>query len=73
MERPVVDWQGARVRDRLRHAVARGVVGRNRERDALLGLLRRADGPAVVFVSGPGGIGKSMTVAGVTAALEHRS
>jgi DNA-binding CsgD family transcriptional regulator len=72
VEWPVGDWQGARVRDRLRHAVAHSVVGRARERDALLALLCRADGPAIVFVSGPGGIGKSTTVAAVTAALEHR-
>jgi hypothetical protein len=68
-----VDRQGGQVRVRLRHAAARSLVGRAREQAALLSMLRRGDGPAVVFVSGPGGIGKSTTVAGATAALEHRA
>ena len=38
---------------------ASGVVGRERERAVLLQVLR-ADGPLVVFVHGPGGIGKSV-------------
>lgn len=58
----------AQVSDRLEHAIARGVVGRGRER----ALLRRGAGPAVVFVCGAGGIGKSMAVAGALAAVEHR-
>ena len=57
VERPLVDRQGGQVRDRLRHAAARSLVGRAREQAALLSMLRRGDGPAVVFVSGPGGIG----------------
>ncbi|MDF3049805.1 MAG: transcriptional regulator, LuxR family [Pseudonocardia sp.] len=68
-----MDRQGGQVRVRLRHAAARSLVGRAREQAALLSMLRRGDGPAVVFVSGPGGIGKSTTVAGATAALEHRA
>jgi DNA-binding CsgD family transcriptional regulator len=72
VDEPSVGEQGARVRDRLRDAAARRVGGRARERDALLALLSRGDAPAVVFVSGPGGIGKSTMVAGATAALERR-
>jgi DNA-binding CsgD family transcriptional regulator len=62
---------GAQVRDRLRAAAA-GVVGRERELTALRNLLQRGKGPAVVFVSGPGGIGKSTTVAAAAATLDHR-
>lgn len=61
------------VRDRLRRAAAARVVGRQRELATLRDLLRRGQGPAVVFVSGPGGIGKSTAVAGAVAALDHRA
>lgn len=61
-----------RVRDRLAHAVADSVVGRERERAALRGMLARGTGPAVVVVRGQGGIGKSMTVTGALAATGHR-
>ena len=61
------------VRDRLRRAAAAGVVGRERELTTLQGLLRRGQGPAVVFVSGPGGIGKSTVTIGAVAALDHRA
>src|SRR5689334_7767936 len=61
-----------RVQDRLRAAAA-GVVGRERELAALQGLLRRGEGPVVVFVSGPGGIGKSAVAAGAAATVDHRS
>ena len=63
----------AQVSDRLEHAIARGIVGRGRERALLRQLLRRGAGPAVVFVCGAGGIGKSMAVAGALAAVEHRA
>src|SRR5690349_3322670 len=61
-----------RVQDRLRAAAA-GVVGRERELAALQGLLRRGQGPVVVFVCGPGGIGKSAVVAGAAASVDPRS
>jgi len=62
-----------RVGDRLRRAAAAGVVGREPELAALQNLLRRGQGPVVVFVSGAGGIGKSTAVAGATATVDHRS
>jgi DNA-binding CsgD family transcriptional regulator len=54
---------------RLSEAEAAAVVGRHRERGRLRGFLGRGVGPAVVFVWGPGGIGKSMVVAGAVADL----
>ncbi|MEP6561970.1 MAG: ATP-binding protein, partial [Nakamurella sp.] len=57
--------------DRLRQAAATQFVGRARERAHLAGLLDRGFGPAVVFVSGPGGIGKSALVAMTVAGLDQ--
>jgi Mrp family chromosome partitioning ATPase len=54
---------------RLTQAAAQTIVGRDREQAQLRDWFRRGAGPAVVVVSGPGGIGKSALVAGVAAAI----
>ena len=55
---------------RLHEAAATQFVGRDRERALLAGLLVRGSGPAVVFVSGQGGIGKSALVTATVAGLD---
>ncbi len=55
---------------RLQRAAAAQFVGRDRERARLAGLLVRGSDPAVVFVSGPGGIGKSALVTATVAGLD---
>jgi DNA-binding CsgD family transcriptional regulator len=60
---------GRRLGSRLYTLGAEAVVGRNRERRRLRALLGPGVGPAVVFVRGPGGIGKSVLVAGTVAEL----
>lgn len=57
-----------RVSDRLAAAAATAVVGRTAERARLAALLGHG-GPAVVFVTGPGGIGKSWLIDGTLADL----
>src|SRR3954469_2915834 len=56
------------VADRLAAAEATAVVGRAEERARLADLLR-PDGPAAVFVHGPGGIGKTSLVRATLAGL----
>jgi DNA-binding CsgD family transcriptional regulator len=56
------------VSDRLAAAAAAALVGRSEERARLIGLLV-PDGPAAVFVHGPGGIGKTTLVTGTLARL----
>ena len=58
------------VAHRLQEAAASQFVGRDRERARLAGLLARGSDPAVVFVSGLGGIGKSALVAATVAGLD---
>lgn len=55
---------------RLQQAAATQFVGRDWERAHLAGLLIRGSGPAVVFVTGPGGIGKSALVSATVAGLD---
>ena len=57
---------------RLTEAAAQTIVGRDREQAQLRDWFRRGAGPAVVVVSGPGGIGKSALVAGVAATSDQR-
>lgn len=54
---------------RLERAAAGQFVGRDVERARLAVLLARESDPAVVFVSGPGGIGKSALVTATVAGL----
>ncbi len=54
---------------RLQQAAASQFVGRDLERARLAGLLGPGSDPAVVFVSGPGGIGKSALVTATVADL----
>src|SRR5215510_13922196 len=56
------------VSDRLVAAAAAALVGRTEERARLTALLA-SEGPAAVFVHGPGGIGKTTLVTGTLAAL----
>ena len=56
------------VSERLATAAAGSIVGRAEERLRLTSLLAR-DGPAAVFVHGPGGIGKTALVTGTLASL----
>ncbi len=56
---------------RLRRAAAARFVGRVRERAHLADLLDRGFGPAVVFVSGSSGIGKTALVAATIAGLDQ--
>lgn len=56
------------VSDRLAAAAAAALVGRTEERARLSALLA-PNGPAAVFVHGPGGIGKTTLVTGVLAPL----
>jgi DNA-binding CsgD family transcriptional regulator len=58
---------------RLHGAAAAQLVGRVRERERLSALLVRGSGPAVVFVSGAGGIGKTTLVTAVLADLDQRT
>ena len=58
---------GGSVSERLAAAAALALVGRAEERSRLTELLA-PDGPAAVFVSGPGGIGKTTLVTGALAA-----
>ena len=57
---------------RLRGSAAAQLVGRGRERERLSALLVRGSGPAVVFVSGPGGIGKTTLVTATVDDLDQR-
>ena len=50
--------------DRLAVAAAAALVGRERERDKLRAWVMDPDGPSVVFVHGPAGIGKTALVTG---------
>ena len=59
---------GGSVSDRLAAAETAALVGRVEERARLSALLA-AQGPAAVFVHGPGGIGKTTLVTGTLAAL----
>src|SRR4051794_5330830 len=56
------------VADRVAAAAAAVLVGRAEERARLTALLA-PDGPAAVFVHGPGGIGKTTLVTGTLASL----
>jgi DNA-binding CsgD family transcriptional regulator len=56
------------VSDRLAAAAAAALVGRAEERARLTALLA-PDGPAAVFVHGPGGIGKTTLVTGTLSSL----
>jgi DNA-binding CsgD family transcriptional regulator len=56
-----------RVADRLAMAAAAALVGRERERDQLRAWVTDPDGPSVVFVHGPAGIGKTALVTGTLA------
>jgi DNA-binding CsgD family transcriptional regulator len=56
------------VADRLAASAANALVGRAEERARLTELLA-PDGPAAVFVHGPGGIGKTTLVTGTVASL----
>ena len=57
---------------RLRRAALDGFVGRERERSQLIGLLGQGVRPAVMFVHGSGGIGKTALVAAVIPAASDR-
>jgi DNA-binding CsgD family transcriptional regulator len=54
-----------RLADRLADAEATALVGRTVERELLVGLLTAEPGPAIVFLHGPGGIGKTILLHGV--------
>jgi DNA-binding CsgD family transcriptional regulator len=56
--------ESERVADRLAVAAADALVGRERERDQLRAWVTDPDGPSVVFVHGPAGIGKTALVTG---------
>src|SRR3954471_24732653 len=56
------------VSERLAAAAAGALIGRSQERFRLATLLA-PDGPAAVFVHGPGGIGKTALVTGTLAGL----
>src|SRR4051794_38794949 len=71
MTRRVSNHGGGRVADLLAEARAGACVGRARERAQLVELCEPG-GPAVVFVHGAGGIGKSVIVSAVTADLGRR-
>src|SRR4051794_164328 len=60
------------VSERLAAAAASALIGRGEERSRLTALLA-PDGPAAVFVHGPGGIGKTALVAGTLASLPLKS
>lgn len=62
-----------RLAGRLAEAVAGQLVGRARERTALATAITATDGPAVVFLHGPGGIGKSALLHGTIAATGVRA
>jgi hypothetical protein len=59
-----VEPGGDLVRDRVADAAEAELVGREREQAQLRDWLQSGRGRAVVFVSGPGGIGKSVLVRG---------
>ncbi|MBI5089097.1 MAG: ATP-binding protein, partial [Actinobacteria bacterium] len=60
-----------RVMDRLAEARSQLCVGRDNERSRMAALLT-AGGPAVVFVHGPAGIGKSVLVDAVVASTQRQ-
>ena len=61
-----VSWAPSRrLADRLADAEATALVGRTVERERLVGLLTAEPGPAIVFLHGPGGIGKTILLHGV--------
>src|SRR3954469_15044628 len=59
---------GGSVSERLAAAAATALIGRAEERSRLAALLA-PDGPAAVFVHGPGGIGKTALITGTLASL----
>jgi DNA-binding CsgD family transcriptional regulator len=61
----VSEVRSPRLADRLAGVVADALVGRTAERERLVDLLTDDEGPAIVFVHGPGGIGKTVLVQGV--------
>src|SRR3954447_8583616 len=63
---------GGSVSERLAAAAATALIGRAEERSRLTALLA-PDGPAAVFVHGPGGIGKTTLVTGTLASLPLKS
>src|SRR3954453_15626905 len=63
---------GGSVSERLAAAAASALIGRAAERSRLAALLA-PDGPAAVFVHGPGGIGKTSLVNGTLALLPLKS
>jgi DNA-binding CsgD family transcriptional regulator len=68
-----VSGSDLRVSDRVAAAAAEALVGREDEKRRLAGMLAPEADAAVVFVHGPGGIGKTVLVDGVVAALGLRS
>ena len=60
---------GGSVSERLAAATATALIGRAAERSRLTALLA-PDGPAAVFVHGPGGIGKTALVTGAGTGLD---
>src|SRR5947209_10744128 len=63
---------GGSVSERLAAAAATALIGRAEEGSRLTALLA-PDGPAAVFVHGPGGIGKTALVTGTLASLPLKS
>lgn len=67
-----VEPGAGQIQGRLTEAVGAELVGRARERAELLDWLEPGQGPAVVFVWGAGGIGKSTLVRGALASAGGR-